>query len=372
MIPLRFYGQGLGFDAYYHKGYIINKHGCSFFYEIEKNVLKAPLLVEFDSSVNVDKMDSLTTYYDPRGFTEQALIRISGKKSDKNKFECNDLSYEKIVVGEITSAHYTLSDFVSITGHIKEEIEEYFEEEGFYSKGLEHSAFTVLKDGSLQESKGWVFFDKNVADIDSIREITQHKSPEMKRGVYMKVRGKKKYGSCYGYGHFGGSSYELYVSEILAIDTLRTRFDFINNKLKTDGYYTTQHDTLNAPRLLKEGKEYLFKARSGKHDIVLMAKRINKAQITYTLTYYKKKLQIKKIKGLLCTDLFRNKMQYLESGGELTYVYESHDDKYRYGQSLITFFIYDIQNNVKFTIQDNYSNIVEDGYIEMTEIIGEK
>lgn len=339
------------------------------FYEIEKNILKAPLLVEFDSSVNVAKIDSLTTYHDPRGFTEEVLVRISGKKSDKNNFECNDLAYVKVVVSEITSASYTLTDFVSTTGHIRQEIEEDFVEEGFYSKGLEYSAFMVLKNGSLENLRGWVFFDEDVANIDSIRTITQHRSPEMRRGVYMKVKGKKKYGAHYGYGHFGGSNYELYVSQILAIDTTRTYFDYINNKLKTDGYYIARNDTLTAPKLLKEDKEYLFKARSGKYDIVLTAKRINKVDITYTLTYHKGKRQIKKVNGLLSTDLFRNKMHYSESGGELTYVYESNDDKYQYGQSLITFFIYDIPNNTKFTIEDNYNNIVEGGYIEMTEII---
>lgn len=237
--------------------------------------------------------------------------------------------------------------------------------EGFYSKGFEHSAFTALKDGELQPA-GYLTFANNILEDKSLERITYYKYPEMRRGVYMKIKGTKKYGSVYGYGR--GGSYELHVSEIFSIDTTKTRFDFINQKLKRDGYYVWNNDTLKSPRLPEQGKDYLFRGKLGRYTTVLKLIRINNADISYTLEYYKGKKLVEKITGLFSANLFANEGYYLESGGELRYTYESNDDKYKDGHSLITFFIYDLPGKIEFGVEDAYSNTAQGKYIYFVPI----
>lgn len=365
LFPLFFFGQGFG-DNNYHRGYIVNK-GCFLFYEMEENVLLAPVLIEFDSSINLDKVESLINYHNPNGTTDTALIKILAKKNSGKNFECDGLFYEKLLVKEITSDTFTLYDFIFTKGHIKRELEEDFEGEGFYSKGMEHSAFTVLKDGKL-ESGGWVEFAKDIQEIDSLKDVTQHRSPEMARGVYMKVKGTIKYGDYHGYGHFGSSSYLLHVSKILAVDTTKTRFNFINQKIKDDGLYIRKYDTLKSPRLPQQGKEYLLKGNFGRYRAELKLKRSNNTDINYTLEYFKGKKLVEKISGLLSASPNYNNEYYYQSGGEFRYTYESNDDKYKHGRSLLTFIIYDLPGKTTFSLEDEYSNAAQGRYIDLIEV----
>lgn len=185
---------------------------------------------------------------------EYPLVKIKGYYTDRKDGEL----YDNVVVNEIMSIDtlVTDEDFREDNRNLEIENIEYFEEEGFFSKGLEHSAFTILRGDSLVGGSGWVHFDESIKAVDSLHDITAWRSPDIKRGIYMKVKGIKRSGNVYRYGHFGAGGYELTVSKIEAIDTTRTRWAFMLDKIDKTGFYDGKR--IAYPDILKEGKEYTF------------------------------------------------------------------------------------------------------------------
>ena len=239
---------------YEGEGFLEYKQDYTIFHPKKDNTLYPPCNVVIEGKIPdaylqlYKKMAQRKDHYRD----DYPLVKIKGYYSQRKKGEL----YYEVRIKEIISLDttQTLNDFKYKPQTKRIENIEYFEEEGFYSKGLEHSAFTVLKEGSLKEGTGWVYFEKHIQDIDSIKYITQHKSPDLKRGVYMKVKGIKQTGS--SYGHFGMGDYQLYISKIIAIDSSRNRWVYMIDKIDKTGFYNGKR--IVYPDILKEGKEYNF------------------------------------------------------------------------------------------------------------------
>lgn len=183
---------------------------------------------------------------------------------------------------------------------------EYFEEEGFYCRGFEESEFRILKGDTLHSYGGNVKFDERLEEdkrYEVIAKDFDRYTIDKSRGVYMKVKGVRTYGGLNGYGHFGVRDYELYITDIIEMDTKRTLWDFIENKWAKDGDYLYKEQQLTQNSLLEENRTYTFTGsfdngdpRTNKQDIYTVKLDVVRKGIylDYKYVVYNAKGKIKK------------------------------------------------------------------------------
>jgi hypothetical protein len=184
-----------------------------------------------------------------------------------------------------------------------QDVESIVEIEGFYTKGFEMSNFDILNEDNLESTNAWVRFSNDVYDIDTLQYITR-RYPSYYDGIYLRAKAIKKTGALYGYGHMGCCPVELTITEVITVDSTRTRRDFIMAKAVKDGYYVYRNDTLYLPLVLKKAKQYLFKGKgtNKNYELVLITKDLT--SVLYYFKVYNGKNLIHTSKGDLPLKLF--------------------------------------------------------------------
>lgn len=306
------------------EGFREASNGDYYFYETDGNVLKEPVWLDFTSAPEAyELLNSDESYMD-------YFMKISGARVSGGRF--GELAVSgKIVIERIieTDKDYWMYKFVQKNRTFIEKIEK-VTLEGFHFKALEASYFWPLKDGELTGEQAWTMFDKSLQKIDSLRSVSSFYAPGFGRGVYMKIEGIRKSGVSLRYGHLSGVSSQIDVVKIITVDTLRTAFGFIADKLNKDKYLVWEGDTLRAPNRFRIGETRTYTGQAEKYNVEMVLKRINETDIEYELKYLKKNRIKKMLSGKLFLDIrhFLYNIKDIPWTDEPIYSYNTDDDEH--------------------------------------------
>ncbi|WP_116790154.1 hypothetical protein [Flavobacterium psychrotrophum] len=159
---------------------------------------------------------------------------------------------------------------------------------GFYVDKFEGQAFTEFKDGNLEKVKGWTSFNHNEIR-DSIRQLPGNYG-RAKMGILLTVKGKKRYGNVYGYGHFGMSQYEIEIEKVLAIDTTITLETLRAIELEKGIVY--QGVTIPPPSDFERGQKYLYKHTNGNYIVHFKIEKTGPGRLKCLHAIYKNKRMV--------------------------------------------------------------------------------
>ncbi len=306
------------------EGFREASNGDYYFYETDGNVLKEPVWLDFTSAPEAyELLNSDESYMD-------YFMKISGARVSGGRF--GELAVSgKIVIERIieTDKDYWMYKFVQKNRTFIEKIEK-VSLEGFHFKALEASYFWPLENGELTGEQAWTMFDKSLQDIDSLRSVSSFYAPGFGRGVYMKIEGIRKSGVSLRYGHRYGVPSQIYVMKIITVDTSRTAWRFITDKLNANKYFIWQGDTLKAPDRIRIGETHTYIGQADKYKVEIALKRINETDIEYELKYLKRNKVKQVFSGKLFLDIrhFLLNIKDIPWTDEPAYSYNTDEDEH--------------------------------------------
>ncbi|WP_417357663.1 hypothetical protein [Flavobacterium sp.] len=326
-----------------------------------------------DSLVQVPIIVDLKNNKLPDVFVNTSFVRLKGKLIEQRSFFESYFTKYTIEVDEIIEVdnNHLLEDYLKKYQIYKTELKEdeqrleYFEEEGYYSGPFEGHTFVWIKDREYK-GEGWAFFDEDVKQNVVVEgKMGLGIKSSFNRGIYMKVKGIRTYGK--RYGHFGGWKSQVNISKVEEFDINKSLWEFIEGKIRENGFYKDDGEKITFPKILEQGKTYAFKAVAV-CDCTLEAKRTG-GYIDYTFTE-KDGADIKNsFSGRLITNPWTyDKEQSENSWFNYRITYESVETESRvYDSSKFTVQVYrekDENGNITIAIED-YINQREFGLTEV-------
>lgn len=273
LVSVCFYGQDTVEEL---KGFYKINGRENLFFPLKDSLVQVPIIVNL-------KNNKL-----PDGFVNTSFVRLKGKLIEQRSFFESYFTKYTIEVDGIVEVdtNILLEDYLKKYQVYKTELKEdeqrlaYFEEEGYYTGSFEGHTFVWIKDKEY-EGEGWPFFDEDVKQSVVVEgKMGLGIKSSFNRGIYMKVKGIRTYGK--RYGHFGGWKNQINISEVEEFDINKSLWEFIELKIRENGFYKDRRQKLTFPNILEEGKAYTFKAVAV-CDCTLEAKRTG-GYIDYTFT----------------------------------------------------------------------------------------
>ena len=343
-----------------YNGFLKNIDGTYFFYEITGDTLLPSRIAVFTEDTL--GLGEITTIKRISRFGDDVKhITLWGYKIDSLiAHQGNEFNVIKIRNVE----PYLLFDFSFDKSHTVIDNEEYIETEGYFTRVFEGISYTAIENNTKIWT-GSATFSKELENVDSLTYILHRWNS---RGMYLKVQGVKKYGSHHGYGHFGGFDSKITITKIIAADTTRTYKGFLRDKLLTEGYVVYGKDTVRPVADLEPGKEYRFSAKDDAYIYKLRVKKVNPADIEYTLEYYKRKKLKKTVSGIATLNTFTARQHMLYNS---PYIYESLDEYDFNGDAMVEIEVGETDSTTgksSIYIEDHVSGLWPvDGQLKLTE-----
>jgi hypothetical protein len=306
-----------------YNGFLKNVNGMYFFYEVSgDSLLPSRMAVFTKDTTGLYK----TMFAGKKNSNNEAHLSVSGTKPDK-KVKHNGHYFNVIAIDSFEP--FSLYDFIRNKKNRVIENEEAFETEGYFTRQFESIIYTAIENNTNTWS-GWTFFSPELEAIDSLTYILHNWNS---RGMYLKIQGIKRYGSPYGYGHFGMSNSKILITKIIAADTTRTYKGFLRDKMLSQGHVVFGKDTVTPVYDFEQGKEYRFSAFDDDYNYKLRIRKVNPVDIEYTFEYYKRKKLKKTISGVLTLNPYSAMSYQLEY---MPYYFYESLHEYRFdGESLV-------------------------------------
>ncbi|MUV02090.1 hypothetical protein GN157_00060 [Flavobacterium rakeshii] len=318
-----------------------------------------------DSLVQVPIIVNLKNNKLPDSFVNTSFVRLKGKLIEQRSFFESYFTKYTIEVDGIVEVdtNILLEDYLKKYQVYKTELKEdeervaYFEKEGYYAGPFEGHTFVWIKDKEY-EGEGWAFFDEDVKQSVVVEgKMGLGIKSSFNKGIYMKVKGIRTYGK--RYGHFGGWKSQINISKVEEFDINKSLWEFIELKIRKNGFYKGRRQKLIFPKILEEGKKYTFKAVAV-CNCMLEVKRTG-GYIDYTFT----EKDGADIKNSFSGRLVANPWTYDKEPNNNTWdnyqvTYESIETESRvYDNSKFTVQVYrekDENGNIRIAIEDYINN----------------
>lgn len=278
------WGQGVGT----YEGYLEKVDKDYYFHEVNGELTQPARVVIFK---NADTT-GLAANFRKKDYPNEVAIKLTGTVNTKNKIYRRGMPFTTIEVKKINAVSVVKREF------------------GFADYS---NRWHMMPESTLpqQDTIFEVYFGKYNTDVfyevvnnkpSSPRGISTHEQDKvinetlhslgmdayLQEGIYLKVKARRWYGSRFISGTDAAFDYLMETTELLEIDTTRTRWGYYNNELEQRGTTTLEDGTAIKPPVdfvLNNVYKYKGYCESGKESVSLQIIKTAACHLSYTVSY---------------------------------------------------------------------------------------